>query len=112
MKEESYLEARTPEAAQELTMIDISQGLSRFRFHDHFPLDKEIESVEPDHLIEKVDRNENFTFHFEAEFSKNACQGLDINLLEKAKPQFIMNEVKGPNDRFSDLGVKKIYPGF
>jgi hypothetical protein len=108
MEKEPYFQPRTPETAEELTMVGLAQFMCRFGLHDHTVLDQKIQPVQANPLVEEGNWNKDLALNLQPQFPKDTHEGLDIDLLEEAISKLVVNEIEGPNDLFRDLGVKEI----
>jgi hypothetical protein len=88
---------------QELRFVCRLKNTTSFQFdHDHSG-DQEIRTKIADLLLAKPDRQRKLRFDLQAAMRKRNCHGTLVNGLKKTVSQFVIDLVKGRDDRLSDV---------
>lgn len=111
MQEQAYLERSRSEIVEKLPLIVGIQKFGRLHLDDNAVIYNQIHPVpRHDHTVVEH-RDKNFSSNRVPTTAQLQNESSNVDILEKSKPEFVVNNKEGLDDRLCDICMKQFFPG-
>ena len=97
MEEKAHVEVRCSKAAEDLVLVSRTEPIGGFGLDQEDFVDDHVDSMPSEDMTLVIDWNPYFSGDSMSSFDQFTFQGLDVDLLEKAKAEGVVNLEEGPN---------------
>jgi len=98
MQQETNLQFGAPEVTMKLTVTRVREFMGRLDFDDQRSIDDHVHSLEPYSLPLEVDNDRDLTLDLVSFLDEDPGQCLNVDRLQKAKVELVVDAIKGSDD--------------